>query len=196
MVNKPFAAAAKQNRDDILQILKQAFKHSNSVLEIGSGTGQHAAYFSQHLPHLTWQASDIKSMLEGIQLWLDDAALPNLPKAIELDVNGAWPTEKYDAAFASNIAHIMHWQDLEALFEGLSTTLSEDAIFCLYGPFNINGNYTSESNQRFDHWLKQRDAESGLRDKLQLDSLAIKNNLQPEKSWDMAANNKILSWRK
>jgi len=196
MVNKPFAAAADQNRDDILRVLDQILKHKNKVLEIGSGTGQHAVYFSQYLPHLTWQASDIRSMLGGIQLWIEEANLPNLPNVIELDVNQSWPTEKFDAAFAANIAHIMHSQDIEALFKGLSSTLCENAIFCLYGPFNINGHYTSESNQRFDVWLKQRDAKSGLRDKQQLDHLAIKNNLSPDKSWDMPANNKILSWKK
>lgn len=196
MTNKPFAAAAEQNREDILPIIKKTFKHANCVLEIGSGTGQHAAYFAKHLPHLTWQASDVSSMLDGIQLWIDEANLPNLPKPISLDVNKEWPKKKYDAAYAANIAHIMHWQDLETLFKGLSDTLSRGGIFCLYGPFNIDSDYTSESNQRFDHWLKQKDPESGLRDRGELNNIALKNGLHPDSCWDMPANNKILSWKK
>lgn len=196
MPNKPFANAADQNRDDILPILQHMFSQSSRVLEIGSGTGQHAVNFAKHLPFLIWQASDRKSMLPGIQLWIDDANLPNLPNPIELDVNNIWPTEMFDAAFAANIIHIMHSQDIEALFSGLSATLTDNAIVCIYGPFNLNGSYTSESNLRFDNWLKRRDPESGLRDKTDLDQLAINHGLVPEKSWDMPGNNKILCWKK
>ncbi len=196
MANKPFAQAAEQNQDDILLVLQGAFKQATKVLEVGSGTGQHAVHFAKHLTHLSWQPSDKKNMLEGIQLWVNDAALPNLSAPIELDVNLSWPTDTYDAAYAANVIHIMHWQDIKALFAGLGTTLTDDATVCIYGPFNINGHYTSASNQSFDDWLKHRDPESGLKDKAELDHLAIKNGLQPGPSWDMPANNKILSWKK
>ena len=135
-------------------------------------------------------------MLPGIQQWIDDAQLPNLPDALELDVNTAWPEEKFDTAFAANIAHIMHWQEIEALFNGLSNVLVTNAKFCLYGPFNLNGNYTSESNQRFDSWLKRRDPDSGLRDKVALDELALAYGFKAEKCFSMPANNKILCWKK
>ena len=193
MKNKPFAAAAQQNRDVILEVLKEAFKDSSSVLELGSGTGQHAAYFSQHLTHLNWQASDKQEMLAGISLWLEKT---NAPQAIELDVCKQWPNESYDAAFAANIAHIMHSHEIEAMFVGLKQVLTESAIFCLYGPFNINGQYTSESNRDFDLWLKARDVHACIRDKSELDQLAINNHLQPYRQWEMPANNLILSWRK
>jgi len=196
MTNKPFAQAAKQNQDDILLVLQRTFKQATKVLEVGSGTGQHAVHFAKHLTHLSWQPSDKQPMLKGIQLWVNDAALPNLLAPVELDVNHTWPTNNYDAAFAANVIHIMHWHDTEALFAGLGATLADDAIVCIYGPFNINGDYTSASNQRFDNWLKQRDPESGLKDKAELDQLAINNGLQPEPCWDMPANNKILCWKK
>ena len=195
MADKPFAEAAHQNRDAILLVLHETFQYAKNVLELGSGTGQHAVYFAQHLDHLRWQSSDKTSMLHGIQNWIDDEPLPNLPNAIELDVNTAWPDEKFDAAFAANIAHIMHWQDIEALFNGLSKVLIKNAIFCLYGPFNINGKYTSESNQRFDHWLKRRDPHSGLKDKSALDELALRYDFHTEKTFTMPANNMILCWK-
>ena len=194
MLNKPFAAAAEQNRNDILYVLKQTFKDIRTVLEIGSGTGQHAAYFSQHLRHLTWQASDKAPMLSGISMWLDELSNTNVPAPIALDVTHDWPTQKYQGAFAANIAHIMHWNELEALFSGLNQTLASPGIFCLYGPFNIDQQYTSESNRRFDQWLKQRDTKSGIRDKNDLDLLAMNNNFDSAKIWDMPTNNKILCW--
>lgn len=196
MLKKPFAPAAKENRDVILSVLQQEFKHTNTVLEIGSGTGQHAAYFSQQLTHLDWQASDKRKMLAGISLWIDDTNSKNLLPPIELDVSLDWPQQSYQGAYAANIAHIMHWNEIEALFSGLNKVLADSAIICLYGPFNINGDYTSESNRRFDQWLKDRDPESCIRDKSDLDQLAIKNNFQASAEWEMPANNKILCWRR
>ncbi len=196
MLKKPFAPAAKENRNVILDVLKQEFKNKNSVLEIGSGTGQHAAYFSQHLPYLSWQASDKKEMLTGISMWINDTKASNALPPIALDVNLSWPQQQYDAAYAANIAHIMHWNEIEALFSGLNQTLTDKAVFCLYGPFNINGNYTSESNRNFDQWLRNRDPKSCIRDKDDLDQLAVDNDFQISTQWEMPANNKILSWRR
>jgi hypothetical protein len=196
MLEKPFAPAANENRDAILNVLRQEFKQTNSVLEIGSGTGQHAAYFSQQLVHLDWQASDKREMLAGINMWINDANSQNALPPIELDVSLDWPQQRYQGAYAANIAHIMHWNEIEALFSGLDQTLTDSAVFCLYGPFNINGDYTSESNRRFDQWLKDRDPESCIRDKNDLDQLALKNGFQLSNEWEMPANNKILCWRR
>jgi cyclopropane fatty-acyl-phospholipid synthase-like methyltransferase len=196
MLKKPFASAAKENCSAILSVLRQEFKHINSVLEIGSGTGQHAIYFSQQLAHLEWQASDKYEMLAGINMWINESNLKNVLPAIELNVSSNWPQQNYQGAYAANIAHIMHWEEIEALFSGLDQVLTNSGVFCLYGPFNINGTYTSESNRRFDLWLKERDPESYIRDKNDLDQLAIKNNFQTSKQWDMPANNKILCWRR
>lgn len=196
MLKKPFAPAAKENRDAILNVLHQEFKQANKVLEIGSGTGQHAAYFSQQLTHLAWQASDKQEMLAGITMWLDDLNLDNVLTPIALDVNLNWPQQTYDGAYAANIAHIMHWNEIEALFSGLDQVLTDSAVFCLYGPFNINGDYTSESNHRFGQWLVNRDPLSCIRDKKDLDQLALNNNFQPSTEWEMPHNNKILCWRR
>ncbi len=196
MPQKPFAPAAEENRDAILSVLRQIFKHTKTVLEIGSGTGQHAAFFSQQLPHLDWQSSDKHEMLAGIRMWINDTNSQNALMPIELDVNLAWPQQCYQGAYAANIAHIMHWYEIEALFSGLDRVLTDAGIFCLYGPFNSNGKYTSKSNRHFDQWLKNRDPESGIRNKNDLDQLALKNNLQISTEYEMPANNKILCWRR
>ena len=193
MRTRPFSSAAQQNREVILAVLKEAFKTSSRILEIGSGSGQHAACFSQHLNHLDWQASDRREMLAGINLWLEKTdALP----AIELDVCGRWPRQTYDGAFAANVAHIMHWHEIEAMFSGLDRVLTKTALFCLYGPFSINGDYLSASNLEFDAWLRARDPLACIRDKTDLDQLAASNHWQPYRQWRMPANNLILSWQK
>ena len=196
MTIKPFSPAAEQNRDAILPVLQSEFKHASSVLEIGSGNGQHAVYFAQHLPQLNWQTSDKERNIAGIKLWLDEAGHKNTPTPIILDVCEQWPDTKYDAAFAANVAHIMHWHEIEAMFANLKNALVKNANFCLYGPFNINGEYTSESNRDFDQWLKNRDPQSCIRDKDELDRLAQKNSFNLYQDWEMPCNNRILCWRK
>lgn len=196
MQNKPYAEAAHQNRDDILSVLKQEFKQSKNILEIGSGTGQHAVYFSSHLKHLSWQPSDKIENLAGIQLWINEYSSPNLNQPIELDVSKPWPHKSYDGVFAANIAHIMHWHQIEAMFAGIGASLTSAGIFCLYGPFNNHGKYTSESNRQFDVWIKERDPYACIRDKVDLDLLAKKHNLMPSQAWQMPANNFILTWTK
>lgn len=196
MDQKPFAPSAEQNREAILTVLKKEFRHATTVLEIGSGTGQHAVYFSKHLTHLTWQPSDKQETLTGISMWIDSEKLANALAPIELDVCNHWPEGNFDAAFAANVAHIMHWNEIEAMFSGLGRVLTDSAAFCLYGPFNYNGEYTSESNRQLDLWLKSRDPDSCIRDKNDLDQLAIKNGLQPHTEWSMPTNNKIVCWKK
>ncbi|MEM8843537.1 MAG: DUF938 domain-containing protein [Pseudomonadota bacterium] len=195
-MSKPFAPAAEQNREPILDVLKTEFSQAKSVLEIGSGTGQHAVHFATNLPYLTWHCSDKKEMLAGINIWINEFKLANTPLAIELDVCDDWPTQNFDSAYGANIAHIMHSNEIEAMFQGLNKVLNQDAVFCLYGPFNIDGQYTSESNQRFDLWLKEMDPESCIRDKAFLDNLAIASNLKPMNSYQMPSNNLILCWKK
>ena len=196
MPNKPYSASAEQNRDAILSVLQQEFKHAQSILEIGSGTGQHAVYFGQHLPYLTWQASDKEENINGIQMWISETNRENVLSPIAIDVDKQWPDKNYDGAFAANVAHIMHWHETEAMFAGLASVLTSNAIFCLYGPFNMNGNYTSESNREFDQWLQARDPESCIRDKTALDNLAKNNAFELRNDWEMPANNRILSWKK
>jgi len=195
-MNKPFSESCEQNKHVILDVLKQEFSHAKNVLEIASGTGQHAVYFAKQMPQLIWQCSDRSSELLGIDKWITDSQLSNLPKPIELDVLNQWPSHQYDAIFSANAVHIMSWQAVEAMFKGIHECLSDKANVCLYGPFNYNGAFTSESNARFDQWLKQRDAQSGVRDFEKINALAIQCGLVLKNDYEMPANNRILCWQK
>ena len=190
---KPYAESCDQNRDPIIQVLKHVFSHTKSVLEIGSGTGQHAVYFARHLPHLKWQTSDVIENHTGIQLWLDDEKTVNVLPPLKLNVSqDIWPDEQYDGVFSANTAHIMAWPMVQDMFYGIAKILEPGGKFCLYGPFNYGGTYTSESNTRFDVWLKNRDINSGIRDFEALEELATRGNLSIEKDYAMPANNRIL----
>jgi cyclopropane fatty-acyl-phospholipid synthase-like methyltransferase len=141
---KPFSEASERNRAPILAILKRIFADRKRVLEIGSGTGQHAAYFAPGLPHLVWQASDVADNLADIREWVSS------PAPIELDVDQPWPSVGADAVFSANTCHIMSWPQVERLFAGVGALLPRDGVFALYGPFNYDGKPTSHSNARFD----------------------------------------------
>ncbi len=194
---KPFAAAAEQNREVILTAIEPLLRDRKSLLEIGSGTGQHAVYFAQAMPWLCWQCTDQAHYLPGIQQWLTDAALPNTPPAFELEVvTGEWPTGGFDAVYSCNTAHIMHWHEVEAMFLGAGNCLDDGGVFLLYGPFNYNGQYTSDSNCRFDGMLKAQDPGSGIRDKNDLDVLADEAGMAVLDDIAMPANNRVLAWRK
>lgn len=196
-MNKPFAESSEQNKHVIFDVLRQEFSQRKHVLEIGSGTGQHAVFFAGQLPHLDWQCSDRKSELTGISAWLEEAQLPNLHAPIELDVlSKQWPAQRYDAVFSANAVHIMSWQAVEAMFAGLQSCLDEEAVVCLYGPFNYHGKFTSDSNARFDQWLKQRNPLSGIRDFESLNELAEQCGLTLKQDYEMPANNRILSWHR
>ena len=151
-MKKPFAAAADENKEAIAAVLLTELANANHIIEIGSGTGQHAVHFSKLLPHLTWHCSDQSSHIAGIQLWLESAGLNNTPPAFVLDISQDWPKQIYDAAYAANIAHIMHWPEIEDLFAGLSTILGHGAYFYLYGPFSFDTKFSSQSNQAFDQF--------------------------------------------
>ncbi len=197
MQTKPYAESCEQNRDAILQVIAPLLVHSHAVLEIGSGTGQHAVYFAPHMPHLLWQPSDCAEALPGIQLWLDEAALQNTRPALVLEVcQNTWPELTVDSVFSANTCHIMHWHMVEAMFAGVGRLLSEHGQLLLYGPFNYHGTYTSESNRRFDDWLKARDANSGVRDFAALDALANAAGLRLCTDYSMPANNRLLHWKK
>src|SRR5919109_3357107 len=155
---KPFSEACERNRAPILRILKRVLAERHFVLEIGSGTGQHAAYFAPELPHLVWQASDVAENLPGIRQWVSH------PPPIELDVDKEWPAIEADAVFSANTCHIMSWPQVERMFAGVGRLLRPGGVFALYGPFNYGGKHTSPSNAEFDQWLRRRDPASGLRD--------------------------------
>ncbi|MEJ2317152.1 MAG: DUF938 domain-containing protein [Gammaproteobacteria bacterium] len=194
---KPYSDSCMQNREPILSVIEPLFRDRKDVLEIGSGTGQHAVYFAAKMPHLTWHTSDLAENHAGIRAWLDEAALPNTTGPVSLDVlDRPWSAPEADAVFSANTTHIMHWDSVVALFGGVGELLRTRGLFCLYGPFNYGGEYTSESNAQFDEWLHERDPLSGIRDFDDLDRLAVQAGLRLEEDYAMPANNRILSWRK
>src|SRR3954468_10345003 len=121
---KPNAPACERNRGPILEVLRECFSDRKQVLEVGSGTGQHAVFFAEAMPWLTWQAADVAENLPGIRLWLDEAQLPNLPPPIELAAAGPWPRGSYDAVFSANTLHIMSWLDVQKLFAALDGVMA------------------------------------------------------------------------
>ncbi len=197
MVNKPFSQASENNQQPILEVLQRIFADRNQVLEIGSGTGQHAVYFAGHLPHLVWQTSDRVQNHSGINLWLQESDLDNVLAPIELNVTQAiWPEIETDAVFSANTAHIMHWPEVVSMFAGVAQILCDNGLFVLYGPFNHQGEFTSGSNRKFEAWLKNQDSGMGIRDDRALIELGLENSLVLHEEAEMPANNRILIWSK
>ena len=194
---KPFAQACENNGPAILQVLREKIRPNAQVLEIGSGTGQHAVQFAKALPGVTWQTSDVETMHEGIRLWLDEAKLDNLRAPLTLDVSGEqWPATRYDAIFSANTSHIMPAAVVEKMFTAIPRCLADDGLFLLYGPFLYDGKHTSESNWRFDRWIRAWEPHRGLRDVTWLKQIAATAGLQLDEDIEMPANNRILLWRK
>ena len=196
--DKPFSPACERNREPILAVLRKAMASTRRVLEIASGTGQHAAHFAAAMPWLQWQCSDVVEQLAGIASWQREAALPNLPPPIALDArDDPWPASGVDAVFSANTLHIIDWTAVEAFFRGTGSVLTQEGeLLVVYGPFNYDGTYTSDSNRSFDAWLKARDPGSGIRDFERVDALARAVGLQLEADTAMPANNRCLLWRR
>lgn len=194
---KPFSEACEQNKQPILEVLQHEISGCRKLLEIGSGTGQHAVFFGKMFPDLIWQTSDVREAHHGIQLWLDESALPNVLSPLALDVLvDPRPDREFDAIFSANTTHIMSWTAVEKLFSAINQILLDNGVFCLYGPFNYNGKYTSESNARFDQWLKARDPDSGIRDFEALNRLAENAGMVLKEDYEMPSNNRTLVWTK
>lgn len=199
----PLSEACERNKGPILEVLRRAFADSRRVLEIGSGTGQHATYFSTHLPHLGWQPSDRGEYLPILRRCLQPQRPANLLEPMELDVRAhPWPFEGIDAVFTANTLHIMDWPAVQALFRGIGTVLggaaardvARPAVVCVYGPFRYGGRYTSDSNVAFDRFLQDRDPLSGIRDFEAVDALARSEGLYLQADHAMPANNQLLVW--
>jgi SAM-dependent methyltransferase len=194
---KPYAESCDINKDPILEVLRNVFADRSKVLELASGTGQHAVHFGRALPHLTWQTSELAENHAGIQAWLDEAKLPNVLPPVLIDANAeAWPVAGFDAIFNANTVHILSWPEVEKLFAGIGRVLDKGGILCLYGPFNYDGKFTSESNARFDAWLKARDPRSGVRDFADLNALAEAQDMMLLKDIVMPINNRTLVWQR
>lgn len=193
----PFSAAAERNKEPILSVLGPALAGCRSVLEIGSGTGQHAEHFARRLPHLTWQPTDRAGCLDGLRARVARSGLGNLLPPLELDVaQQAWPVTAPDAVFTANTLHILSWPEVEALFAGLGRILGPGTLLAVYGPFRYAGAHTAPSNEAFDRDLRQRDAASGVRDYEAVAALAAARGLEPGADHAMPANNRLLVWRR
>ncbi len=191
---KPIAESCLRNQQPIAEVLTEVLRETRSVLELGSGTGQHAVYMSQALPHLSWQPSDVKACLPGIQAWCHEAGLSNLCEPIELDATDAeWPiTTTYEAVFTANTIHFVGADIAEALLVGGAKVLAPQGVFCIYGPFNEGGQYTGEGNRQFDQWLKARDPASGIKDISWVEARLAPFGLGLSQRYQMPANNLIL----
>ena len=196
-MTKPYSESCDQNKEVILSVLTPILAPCLDVLEIGSGTGQHAVYFADKLPHLLWHASDCQPYLSGINSWVSEARLSNVKEPFELDVSKSkWPAMEVDAVFTANSVHIMHQDDVENLIRCTASVLKKQGSFIIYGPFNYAGAYTSESNARFDNWLKDRDPLSSIKHFEDIDQQANINGLTLVKDYSMPANNRILHYIK
>lgn len=196
-MEKPFSPSSERNQEVIFQVLSRLLKDTNHVLEIGTGTAQHAVYFAERMPHLTWQCSDRIENHAGIKMWLDEAALANTPPAIELDVTETWPKfETVDAIFSANAVHIMPWDSVCKFIKNAGPLLQTKGLLIFYGPFNYDGSYTSEGNANFDVWLKERNPLSAIRDFDAINDQAENAGLELSEDIEMPANNRILVFQK
>jgi cyclopropane fatty-acyl-phospholipid synthase-like methyltransferase len=195
---KPYSPASERNRDPILDVLKPHFSDRRRVLEIGSGTGQHAVHFAAAMPHLRWQCSDRAAYLPGIRQWLGEEDLPNTPEPLVLDANDDWSllNQRFDAVFSANTLHIMSWPEVERLFAQLPLVLEGNAKLAIYGPFNYGGQFTSASNAAFDATLKTDQAHRGIRDFEAVNAQAEALGFQLVQDYSMPANNRCLLWQR
>jgi cyclopropane fatty-acyl-phospholipid synthase-like methyltransferase len=197
MTDKPDASATGRNRQPILDVIKIEFRDCKSILEIGSGTGQHAVFFAAAMPWLTWQTSDLAECHPGIKTWIREIGPPNVLGPTLLDVERPGHVEdEYDGVFSANTAHIMGKRAVACMFDLVGHLLSASGVFCLYGPFNQNGEFSSKSNERFDQSLRSRDPAMGIRNLEDLDKFAAKSLLLRERLYAMPANNLLAVWRK
>lgn len=200
-MNKPFSSACERNREPILETLKKVLVHHKHVLEIGSGTGQHAVFFGAALPQLIWQTTDLPQNHPGIRTWLHEANLQNVLPPLALDMsNAAWDGDLQDkgldAAFTANTCHIMAWKNVEQMFAGVARILPAGGKFCVYGPFNYGGQYTSAGNAQFDASLRAQDLHMGIRDIEVMQELARQCGLLLQADHALPANNRLLVWQR
>jgi len=196
-MTKPFSQACENNKQPILKVLSRVFTNQKSVLEIGSGSGQHAVYLAKNLPYVTWQTSDLLINHVGINQWIDDVAISNVKRPIVLDLaQGCSLPDKVDTIFTANTLHIISWPLVQNFFKFVEKQLMSNGILCIYGPFNYQSRYTSESNATFDLWLKSRDIHSGIRDFETICQLAKEAGLSLKEDIEMPANNRMLLFTK
>lgn len=201
---KLYSAACERNKEPILSVLKSRFAKTKTVLEIGSGSGQHAVYFGANMPHLTWYTADIPINHGSIRAWIAEAGLENVQPPVTLNVDDApWsleerglPCAQVDAIYSANTLHIISWSQVVQLFGGLGELLYADGQLCIYGPFKYKGEFSSEGDARFDALLKRQNDGSGIRDFEAVNELAKDEGLTLVDDVPMPANNRLLIWTK
>jgi len=192
-----FSQAAENNKIHICDRLCDVLKPCRHLLEIGSGTGQHATYMAPRLPQLVWQTSELAENLENVLARLEAEGAENIRTPIKLDVSAhPWGLSACDVIYSANTVHIMSWAHVEHLFRGVGEILENNGFLCLYGPYKYNGEFTTPSNQRFDQWLKDQDPVSGIRDFEAVDELAQDHGLVLREDFAMPANNQLLVWQR
>ena len=197
MTERPYAESAARNAGPIIEILEHEFRDCRSVLEIGSGTGQHAVTFAAALAHLHWQTSDLEQNHAGINAWIESSRLDNVQAPLSMDVRTAEVrADSFDAVFSSNTAHIMGIDAVERMYSLVAAALREGGVFCLYGPFRCDGEFNSRSNADFDADLRGRDPEMGVRDLETLDKFAAANGLRRQRLYAVPSNNYVAVWHK
>lgn len=197
-MEKPYSAACERNRDPILEIMKDVITRDDKrLLEIGSGTGQHAVYFAPQFPWLEWYPTDVAENLKGMKLWFDEFKIPNIKAPVRLDVSkDDFPKLKFDVVYTANTFHIMHWKECKSLMKLLGHRLRENSKVMIYGPFKYGGAFTSPSNEEFDQQLKTRDPSSGIRSFEDVNNGMIKNGFELVFDYDMPANNRLLVYKR
>lgn len=193
----PFSASADRNKTAIGDALTDVLNSVTTVLEIGSGTGQHAVYLAERFPNLQWQPTDRSENLTAIQQYIEASTCSNILPPIEIDVaDKVSLNRQYDLAYSANTAHIMSLAEVKAMFELVSASLHTGASFALYGPFSYGGKHTSDGNRNFNEMLQQQAAHMGIRDKAELDTIALDAGLDFIDDKAMPSNNRILLWRR
>lgn len=194
-MNKPFSPSADRNKEPILEALRHEVFTNQRVLEIGSGTGQHACFIGAALPGIIWQPTELKQNIPAIEHWINENNIENVLSPKELDVNVCpWPKLKADVCFTCNTFHIISLQSVLHIFQGCKALLENSGKLCVYGPFSINGQHTSDGNVAFDQQLRASNPESGIRDLSVLDDMAQRTGFSAGRTIKMPANNLFVVW--
>lgn len=193
---KPYAISCDRNSEPILDALKELLKGRQSMFEVGAGTGQHAIFMAPHFPEMIWTLADLEDRHEGIKVWLHDFPRANVRGPMLYSAGDSpWPEGDIDVVFTSNTLHIMAWETCLKLFDDLQN-LRSGALFIVYGAFNYQGEFTSESNKKFEAWLKDLNPLSGIRDFEKVSDELCKRNFELLEDREMPSNNRLLVFKK
>jgi len=197
MARAGYSSACERNKYPILEVLRTFMAAGHRVLEVGSGTGQHAVFFGSSFPQASWQPADTGEYLPGLQVRLQSEATDNVLAALNLDVRmNPWPVTECDVLFSANTLHFMSADSVRDFFRGVQQVLQPDGYLLVYGPFNYGGEFTSASNADFDVWLRESDPGRSIKDCEWVCELASAHGLQLLNDIEMPANNRALLWRK